>query len=93
MRILLLLALVIIGVVGCPETSKPPTPTPQPNITEELLRREKERRMEVEQSRDKEIESRERWKALAAFVAIGGVLLLIAGIIVGSRTRRDAERG
>jgi hypothetical protein len=85
---MLIIAAVILGMTGCPPEDKPP----QPNPTEQLLQREKEQRMQLEASKSKETASKETWQALATVSVIAAVVLLITGIILGSKARNDAER-
>jgi hypothetical protein len=81
MRRTLILTAVIFGMTGCPEGDQPP----QPNPTEEMLRREREQRMQLEASK-------EHWQTLATVAVIAAVVLLIAGVILGSKARSDAGR-
>ena len=85
-RTLILIA-IVFAMAGCHDDSQPP-----PNPTEELLKREKEHRIQAEASRDKEAASKERWQGYTAAAVVGAVILLITGTILGSRAKHDAER-
>ena len=80
----LILTGIVFAMAGCPKE-------PQQQITEERLQREKEQRMQAEQARDKERDGKEQWQGLTAIAVAGGLILLIAGTILGSITKNDAQ--
>ena len=85
MRRKLMLIAILFAMAGCPE--EPQTP----QINEERLQREKEQRMQAEASRDKERAGKEQWQGFTATAVVGAVILLITGVMLGSRTKHDAQ--
>ena len=83
----LILVAIVFAMAGCHDDSQ----TPQQQITEELLQREREQRVQAEASRDKETASKERWQGYTVLAVVGAIILLITGTILGSRTKHDAQ--
>jgi cellobiose-specific phosphotransferase system component IIC len=79
-----LLLILFLTLAGCPPS------TPAPSADE--WKREQQKRVEAERSRDKEAASKSNWQTVAFFTGTGAVLMLIAGTILGSRARHHATR-
>ena len=82
-----MLIAIMFAMAGCPEEPQ----TPQSQINEERLQREKEQRMQAEASRDKERAGKEQWQGFTAIAVVGAIILLITGAMLGSRTKHDAQ--
>jgi hypothetical protein len=78
---------IVFAMAGCHDNSD----TQQQQITDERLQREKEQRMQAEEARDRERVDKERWQGFTAIAIISGLVLLITGTILGSRTKHDAQ--
>ena len=89
MRRTLILTAIVFAMANCHDDGQPP----QPNPTEELLQRERGQRLQAEANREKERAGKEHWQGLTAITAIGAIILLITGTILGSRAKHDATRG
>ena len=83
----LILTAIVFAMAGCPKEQE----SPQQQITEERLQREREQRMQAEASRDKERAGKEQWQGFTAIAIISGLVLLITGTILGSITKHDAQ--
>jgi hypothetical protein len=83
----LILTAIVFAMACCHDNSE----TLQQEISGERLQREKEQRMQAEVARDKEKAGKKQWQGLTAIAAVGGLVLLITGTILGSITKHDAQ--
>ena len=87
MRKKLMLIAIMFAMAGCPQEPQ----IPQSQINEDRLQREKEQRIQAEASRDKEKAGKEQWQGFTAIAVVGAIILLIAGAMLGSRTKHHAQ--
>jgi hypothetical protein len=88
MRRRLISTAIVLAMAGCREDGQ----SPQQQIAQDGLQREKEQRIQAEAAREEARAGKERWQGFTAVACIGAIILLITGTILGSRTKQDSER-